>query len=131
MKPIRTLLIPCLLLISISGLTGCDQVMEVLNKQKANGKAIGAACRHSGRALEDCYRRNPRIAKADIFAGWKEMNEYMLAKKLDVVPPPPDLPATSAIPKAAANIAAPTEEGEGGDTAEKDHASAPAHAKTE
>ncbi|WP_211243484.1 hypothetical protein [Chitiniphilus eburneus] len=64
--------------------------MSALNKQTENGKAIGAACRHSGRALEDCYRRNPRVAKADIFDGWKEMNEYMQQKKLDIVPPPPD-----------------------------------------
>ncbi|WP_201799901.1 hypothetical protein [Andreprevotia sp. IGB-42] len=77
-----------------------------MNKQKANGKAIGAACRHSGRALEDCYRRNPRIAKADIFAGWKEMNEYMLQKKIDVVPPPADQPADASNNKQpAANIA--------------------------
>ncbi|GAA5785427.1 hypothetical protein GCM10007860_03630 [Chitiniphilus shinanonensis] len=64
--------------------------MNAINKQTENGKAIGAACRHSGRALEDCFRRNPRVAKADIFDGWKEMNEYMLQKKLDIVPPPPD-----------------------------------------
>jgi hypothetical protein len=72
-------------------LGGCDQVLEMVNKQKANGKAIGAACRHSGRSLEDCYQRNAKTAKADIFAGWKEMNEYMLSKKITVVPPPPDL----------------------------------------
>lgn len=69
-------------------LSGCDQVNDVINKQKSNGKAVGAACRHSGRALEDCYQRNQKIAKSDIYAGWKEMNEYMQAKKLDVVRPP-------------------------------------------
>ncbi|MBB5190331.1 hypothetical protein HNQ50_001053 [Silvimonas terrae] len=70
----------------VTALSGCDQVNTLLNKQQANGKAIGAACRHSGRALEDCFSRNPKIAKSDIFAGWKEMNEYMLARKMDVVP---------------------------------------------
>ena len=70
----------------VTALTGCDQVNEMLNKQQANGKAIGAACRHSGRALEDCFSRNPRVAKSDIFSGWKEMNEYMLARKMEVVP---------------------------------------------
>ncbi|WP_028453140.1 hypothetical protein [Chitinilyticum aquatile] len=73
-------------------LQGCDQINQALNKQQANGNAIGAACRHSGRSLEDCYRRNPKVPKADIFAGWKEMNEYMLTKKIDIVPPPPDSP---------------------------------------
>ncbi|MBE9610164.1 hypothetical protein INR99_12510 [Chitinilyticum litopenaei] len=74
----------------VLALQGCDQINQALNKQQANGKAIGAACRHSGRALEDCYRRNPKIAKADIYAGWREMNEYMVSKKIDIVPPPPD-----------------------------------------
>ncbi|MEJ2794482.1 hypothetical protein WAE56_13790 [Iodobacter sp. LRB] len=82
-----------IMLFGLIALTGCDKVMEVVNKQQANGKAIGAACRHSGRALEDCYRRNIRIPKADIFAGWKEMNEYMQQKKIDVIAPPEDEPA--------------------------------------
>ncbi|BCL75527.1 hypothetical protein JHS3_12630 [Jeongeupia sp. HS-3] len=73
-------------LLLVLPLTACDQVTGLLNKQQENGKAIGAACRHSGRALEDCYLRNARVPKADIYAGWKEMNEYMLAKKMDIVP---------------------------------------------
>ena len=76
-------------------------MLEMLNKQQANGKAIGAACRHSGRSLEDCYRRNAKVAKADIFAGWKEMNEYMISKKMEIVPPPPDVTTGSLSPMAA------------------------------
>ncbi len=86
MQMIRQIIIACMLL----SLTGCDKLMEIVNKQQANGKAIGAACRHSGRALEDCYRRNTRIPKADIFAGWKDMNEYMQQKKMDIIQPPED-----------------------------------------
>lgn len=77
---------------AVLALSACDQVNEQINKQKDNGKAIGAACRHSGRSLEDCYRRNGKTPKADIYAGWREMNEYMLTKKIEVVPPPPDEP---------------------------------------
>lgn len=77
-------------LLLMTQLAGCEQVSDVVNKQKSNGKAVGAACRHSGRALEDCYQRNPKVSKSDIYAGWKEMNEYMQAKKLDVVRPSPD-----------------------------------------
>jgi hypothetical protein len=87
-KALKTIL---LLLPLTFMLAGCDQLLEAVNKPKANGKAIGAACRHSGRSLEDCFQRNSRIPKADIFAGWKEMNEYMQTKKIDVVPPPPDV----------------------------------------
>ncbi len=88
------------------GLTGCDQIMEIANQGKANGKAIGAGCRHSGRSLEDCYQRNPKIPRSDIFTGWKEMNEYMLAKKIDIVPPPPDLPKESSHEKSKAEDSA-------------------------
>lgn len=87
MKPVSVILSLAVFL----GLSACDQVNEQLNKQKDNGKAIGAACRHSGRALEDCYRRNAKIPKADIYAGWREMNEYMQAKRIDIVPPPADV----------------------------------------
>lgn len=79
-------------------LAGCDQVNDLLNKQKDIGKAVGAACRHGGRSLEDCYNRNSRVSQTDIYAGWKEMNEYMQAKKLDIVPPPTDVPTPTAAP---------------------------------
>lgn len=84
---IRLRLIGLALLLAVP-LSGCDQVSDVLNKDKSNGKAVGASCRHSGRALEDCYQRNPKVQKSYIYAGWKEMNEYMQTKKLDVVRPP-------------------------------------------
>ncbi len=81
----------CLSAVLILSLSGCDQINDQINKQKLVGKAVGAGCRQSGRSLEDCYMRNPKVAKPDIFAGWKEMSEYMQAKKLDIIPPPPDL----------------------------------------
>lgn len=95
MKELKTLIV---LLPLFFVLSGCDQIVELINKPKANGKAIGAACRHSGRSLEDCYQRNSRVPKADIFAGWKEMSEYMQAKKISEVPPPPDIKTGSLSP---------------------------------
>lgn len=89
-------------------LSGCDRLNEIANQAKLNGRAIGAACRHSGRALEDCFQRNPRIGKADIYAGWKEMNEYMASKKIEVVAPPPDKPRKA--PVAAVEIGGASEE---------------------
>ncbi len=90
MSSLRTLCACCVLAVI---LPGCDLIDEQINKQKLVGKAIGAACRQTGRSLEDCYARNPKVSKPDIFTGWKEMNEYMQAKKLDIIPPPPDVPA--------------------------------------
>ncbi|WP_348944149.1 hypothetical protein ABHF33_11800 [Chitinibacter sp. FCG-7] len=99
MKALKTLLLMLPLTLALSA---CDQLLEAVNKPKANGKAIGAACRHSGRSLEDCYRRNAKVAKSDIFAGWKEMNEYMQSKKIDIVPPPPDVTTGQLSPMEAA-----------------------------
>ena len=63
---------------------------------EAEGRAVGGACRHAGRALEDCYSLNPNAAKAAVFEGWRSMNDYMTENKIEVVPPtlpPPQLAA--------------------------------------
>lgn len=49
-------------------------------------KAIGSACRHAMRGIEDCYTLNPKAPKALVFAGWKEMDEYMREHKLEGTP---------------------------------------------
>ncbi|SFZ78049.1 hypothetical protein [Chitinimonas taiwanensis] len=102
-----------LLAVLAIALSGCERVSELANQAKLNGRAIGAACRHTGRSLEDCFQRNPRVSKADIFAGWKEMNEYMTKNKLDVIPPAPDA-------KAASGPVASIEIGGGTDAAEEE-----------
>ena len=70
---------------------GCDQLAEVLelpnpSKVEAEGRAVGSACRHSWRSLEDCYALNPAASKAAVFAGWRDMNDYMMEHKLEIVP---------------------------------------------
>lgn len=57
-----------------------------------DSKAIGAACRHAGRALEDCFVLNPKGHQSGIFDGWKEMNDYMLSNQIEVVKP--EIPVT-------------------------------------
>lgn len=88
---------PALLLLVFAALSGCDQLgLNDAKNAETEGKAIGAACRHSGRALEDCYQLNPSVPKAAIFFGWKEMNNYMTEQKIEIVKPmlPPQLPKT-------------------------------------
>ena len=58
---------------------------RVLAKE-AEAKAIGGACRHALRGLEDCYTLNPKAPKALVFAGWKDMDEYMRANKMEGAP---------------------------------------------
>ena len=72
--------------------SGCDMLgIETPAKQQAaaeaEGKAVGSACRHAGRAIEDCFTLNPKANKAAVFAGWKEMNDYMTKNKIEVVQP--------------------------------------------
>jgi hypothetical protein len=73
-------------------LAGCDQLgiessEKLAASRLAEGNAIGGACRHAGRAIEDCYALNKKADKAAIFAGWRDMNDYMRENKIDPVPP--------------------------------------------
>jgi hypothetical protein len=74
-------------------LAGCDWLgiespEQIAAKREADGRAIGAGCRHAARSVETCYELNRRSDKAAIFAGWKEMHEYMAENKIEAVPPP-------------------------------------------
>ncbi len=73
-------------------LSGCDMLgiesaSAVAARKEAEGRAIGGACRHAGRAIEDCYSLNRKADKPAVFAGWREMNDYMRENKIDAVPP--------------------------------------------
>ena len=73
-------------------LAGCDQLgiesaTVTAARVEADGKAVGAACRHGGRAIEDCFALNKKTDKAAIYAGWREMDDYMRENKLEPVPP--------------------------------------------
>lgn len=76
-------------LLALAGaLSGCDMLgIDTPEKKQADGKAIGAACRHAGRAIEDCYMLNAKGDKAAIYAGWREMDDYMRENKLEPVVP--------------------------------------------
>ncbi|GAB1393913.1 hypothetical protein MASR1M60_20770 [Rhodocyclaceae bacterium] len=80
-------------LLSLCGflLAGCDQLgletpAQLAAIKEAEGRAIGSACRHSGRALEDCYTLNPKALKAAVFTGWRDMDAYMRENNIEVVP---------------------------------------------
>jgi hypothetical protein len=97
-------LIPLLALLAGCELLGIESPEKVAAQRQAEGKAIGGACRHAGRAIEDCYTLNRRADKAAVFAGWREMNDYMVENKLDVVKPtlpPPGAPRVANAASAA------------------------------
>ncbi len=68
---------------------GMDDPAKIAEAKEADGKAIGGACRHSGRALEDCYVMNPKAVKAAVYAGWRDMDAYM--RENNIKPVVPDL----------------------------------------
>ena len=75
---------------AVGGLTGCE-IPGIwpdprIAQREEESKAIGGACRHALRGLEDCYTLNPKASKAAVFAGWKEMDAYMRENKLEGAP---------------------------------------------
>ncbi len=79
-------------LLAVSLLSGCDwlgleSATATAARREAEGKAIGGACRHAGRAIEDCYLLNKRADKAAVFAGWREMNDYMRENQMEAIKP--------------------------------------------
>lgn len=101
------------------GLTGCDMVQQKLGledpaakaaKADGEGRAVGGACRQSGRAIEDCYSIYSWLPKASIYEGWRDMDAYMRDNKLETVepqlpPPPPPGVKRKAAPAAEAKPA--------------------------
>ena len=84
--------IRCALVLTLVALSGCDMLgiesaSAVAAKREADGKAVGAACRHAGRAIEDCYAMNRKADKVGVFAGWREMNDYMRENSIEPVAP--------------------------------------------
>ena len=73
-------------------LAGCNLDLPGLGpdprvlQREAEAKAIGGACRHALRGLEDCFTLNPKASKAMVFAGWKEMDQYMRENKIEGAP---------------------------------------------
>jgi hypothetical protein len=83
-----TLALPvCAALLAGCDMLGIESPEKVAAAREAEGRAVGGACRHAGRAIEDCYTLNRRTDKAAIFAGWRDMNDYMRENKIEAVPP--------------------------------------------
>ena len=96
----RQLIAPLSALLTLL-LAGCDQLgiesaTVTAARQEAEGKAVGAGCRHAARSVEQCYQTNKRADKAAVFAGWREMNDYMRENKIDAMPAPPEPPKAQA-----------------------------------
>ena len=107
--------LPLLAALSACEQLGIDDPAKVAAAKEAEGKAIGSACRHAMRAIEDCYVLNPKAQKAAVYTGWREMDEYMRENKLEgitpVVPRPPSKAEQAAAEAAAAAAAEKADKG--------------------
>ena len=79
--------LPLLLALAGCDMLGIESASTVAARKEAEGKAVGGACRHAGRAIEDCFALNRKSDKAAVFAGWREMNDYMRENKIESVAP--------------------------------------------
>ena len=92
-RALRTILVAFAL---SAGISGCDIIQQQMGIEDqaakaaladAEGKAVGGACRQSGRAIEDCYSIYSWLPKSSIYEGWRDMDAYMRDNKLETVEP--------------------------------------------
>ena len=79
---LRLLLTAIALLLAGCDLPGMGPDPRIAQRE-ADAKAIGGACRFGLRSIEDCYSLNEKASKADMFAGWKDMDQYMRENKIE------------------------------------------------
>lgn len=82
----------CAVSLSACDYLGVESSSQVAQQKAADGKAVGGACRHANRAIEDCYRLNPKAVKSAVFDGWREMDTYMRENNIQAVIPTPEPP---------------------------------------
>jgi hypothetical protein len=108
--PVVALLLASVLVAGCDAL-GIESTTTTTARKEADGMAIGSACRHALRAIEDCYTLNPKATKAAVYSGWREMDEYMRENKIEgIVPVIPRKSAKPAAPPPSAPEGAETSE---------------------
>jgi hypothetical protein len=80
------------LVLALPAVAACDMLgiespEKIAAAREADGKAVGSACRHAGRAIEDCFAIYRKADRAAVFAGWRDMNDYMRENKIEPVAP--------------------------------------------
>lgn len=79
---LRLLLPAIALLLAACDIPGMGPDPRIAQRE-ADAKAIGGACKFGLRSIEDCYSLNEKASKADIFTGWKDMDQYMRENKIE------------------------------------------------
>ena len=96
-------------------LSACDMIQQQMGiesqaakdaRADADGKAVGGACRQSGRAIEDCYSIYSWLPRASVYEGWRDNKLETVEPQL----PPVAAPVPPGTKKKKAAEAAPTED---------------------
>jgi len=98
--------LPAFLLLSGCDMLGLETPGMATQRQAAEARAVGAACRHAVRSIEDCFASNPRLSRAEIFEGWREMDQHMRDNDIQGMPHQP-APAAATPPPPTPRPAAP------------------------
>lgn len=117
--------VKALVLVVAGLLSGCDLLgiespEKIEAAKEADGKAIGGACRQAMHGIAECYQLNPKGMRAAIFAGWREMDEYMRENKLEGMPFPTTQDESAAKAESEADAASQAKSAKGGKPAAKD-----------
>ena len=104
---VLALVLPTTIAVSGCDMLGIESAEKIAASREADGKAIGSACRHAGRAIEDCFAIYKKADRAAVFAGWRDMNDYMRENKIEPVPPQLAAQATQAGPATSPKSPAP------------------------
>ena len=83
-------LLAALPLLASCDLLGIESGEAVAARNEAEGKAIGSACRHAMRAIEDCYTLNPKAVKASVYTGGSDGHRAGQKRKKAALLPQPD-----------------------------------------
>ena len=57
-------------------LGGCNWLWQCLWRNREANEAIGAGCRQNGPFAGPCFLRHPEADRAQVYAGWRGMNEH-------------------------------------------------------
>jgi len=87
--------LPAFLLLSGCDMLGLETPGMVTQRQAAEARAVGAACRHAVRSIEDCFASNPRLSRAEMFEGWREMDQHMRDNDIQGMPQQPETAAAA------------------------------------
>ena len=64
---------------------GIESARRMAASARPTARPSAAPAAMPARSVEDCYALNSKADRAAVFAGWREMNDYMRENKIEAV----------------------------------------------